>query len=305
MTLAQGARSQLLHKVQSAFGTLASGNYTKFRFSRHSLKSDKGTVESEMIRADREVSDYRHTTRSASGDVEFELCDGDHENIISSAMFGTWGTDTIKIGTTPQYITFEDGALDIARYQLFKDMLVSRMRFQFVPAEIVKVTASLVGTAMSLAGSTGGGTAVNASSNQPFDALNGALYDNRAETGTELAVVSAMTLEIDNGARPVFAVGSPDAVNIEYGRGRVSGELTCFYEDATWPTRFLNETEASLVLNLTDPTGNALEFRMDRIKCNGADAAVQNEQSRMLRVPFVALLPTIGANPSALVISRA
>lgn len=307
MPNSQGSRSQLLYKVQSAFGTAATGAFKTGRFARQSLKLEKGTVESEHIRSDREVQDFRHTTRSVSGDIEFELCDVDHEDWISSAMFRPWNTDVISIGTQPQYITFEDGALDIGRYQLFQDCLVSKMVWRFVPADILKCTASIVGTTMTLGASTVSVGTTAPTNNPPYDSLTGAVYDNPAETGSELAYITSIELTIDNRAAPTFAIGQSNAVAIEYQRGRVTGTMTAYYQDATWPTRFLNETESALVLNFTDPAGNNLEFRMDRIKVNGADAAVQNEQSRMLTVPFIALRPAapqLAITPSALVINK-
>lgn len=308
MALAQGARSQLLYKIQSAFGTVATGAFKTGRFAKSSLKMDKGTTESEMLRADREVQDYRHTTQSASGDIEFELCDVDHEDWLSSAMFRPWNTDVISIGITPQYITFEDGALDIARFQTFQDMLVSKLVIKFAPDPgIIKCTASMVGTGMALAAVSASVGTVAPTNNSPYDSLTGAVFDNVAETGNELAIITSIDLTIDNRAQPIFAIGTKTAVGIEFGRGRVTGNMTCYYQDGTFPTRFLNETEFPLVLNFTDPTGNNLEFRMDRIKINDATAAVENEQSRILTVPFVALRPASspGAlSPSALVINK-
>lgn len=302
MTIAQGARSQLLHKTQSALGTLATGNYTKLRFNSHDLHLMKGTVEGAEIRADREIQDYRHTTRNVEGPIEVDLVDNDHETLIASMMFNPWDTTLISIGITPQYLSIEDGALDIGRYQMFKDCLVSRGTFKFEPAQVIKASFDLVGTGMTLSAATGGGTAVAPSNTQPYDSMNAAIYDTVEESGAEIANISSIDLTVDNGARPIFAVGQTSAIGIEFGRGKVTGNMTIFYEDANWPNRFLNEIERALVINVTDPTGNALEFRMDRIKVGGANIGVKNEQSRLITIPFVALRPT---SSSALVISKA
>lgn len=306
MTFAQGSRTQFAQKVQSGLGVPATGNFTRLPFNTASLKADIQGIESMMIRSDREVEDYRHGGRSVSGDMEYELRDSDHEAVISSLLFNTWTSDTIRIGTTPQYLSIEDQALDIVQYRLFTDMLATKGKFRFVPNEIVKLTTSWVGTTMTASNTSSAGTVQPGSSNQPYDSINGAIYDNAAETGSELAIITSLEIDIDNGANPVFVIGSTNAANIESGRGKITGTLTAFYEDLVWVNRHLNETIFSVVMNITDPQGNSLEFRMDRCKVNAADVPVQNEQSRIITMPFVSLKPSSSplGSASALVINR-
>src|SRR5581483_6499495 len=133
--------------------------------------------------------------------------------------------------------------------------------------------------------------------------LNAALYENTDETGSEIAIITSLDFTVDNGAKPLYAIGSPNAVAIEFGRGRVSGSFTAFYQDATYIDRFLAETEAAIILNLTDPDSNSWEFRMNRVKITSAEKPVQNEQSRLVTCNFMALLPTSGS-ASTLQITR-
>lgn len=307
MTIAQGARSQLLYKLQSAFGTNATGNYKKARFNSHSLKLDRGTVEGAEIRADRYVKDYRLTTKAASGDIEVDLCDGDHEDFIASMMFNSWGTDVISIGTTPQYLTIEDGALDITQYRLFSDMVVNQARFRWAPGEIAKATFSFVGSGLAQSGSSGGGTAVAAGTTSPYDSVNGSLFFNTPETGSEIAIVTALDFMVDNGVRPGHVIGQLNPAVMEFGRARVSGTISAYYEDATVVNRFINETAFSLVWNVTDPNSNSLEFRFENCKATGGDVPLANEQSRIITMPFVALVPVSGGSgiSTPLQISRA
>ena len=304
-TYAQGIRSQLLEKTQSAFGTAASGNYTKIKFVSHTLDLKTATIKSQTIRSDREIADFRHTTREAGGDVVVELSYTDFDDFIASAMFNTWGTDNIGIGTTPQYLSLEDGALDVARYRLYKDMLVSKWAVKMTPGAIVQSTFSLVGTAQTISGSTSGGTAVAAGTNQPFDTLTGSIYDDAAESGSAIAKITGVDLTIDNGAKANFAIGSRNASMIEYGAGDVTGQITMFMDaSATFDNRYINETEFALSFSLTDPATHGLEFQMARVKLGGNSAPVQNPQSRMITLPFQALKPTSGGITTALQVAR-
>lgn len=290
-TIAQGARSQLLAKTQSALGTVATGNFDRLRWNTHSLNVTKGTLESAEIRSDREVAVYRHGNRNAAGEIATELLFGDHDLLIASAMFGTWGTDSIDIGVTPQYLSIEDGALDINQYRMFQDMLVNSMAISIQNNAMVMATFGLIGRDGSAnTGSSSGGTPVEPSANEPFDSFNAALFDNAAESGAEIAIITGLNFTIENGVDPAFAVGQQTPVAMQYGRGRVTGEITAYYQNANLINQFLNETEGVLVCNLTDPDSNNMEFRFPRVKYNGANVPVASEQSRIITIPFVALL---------------
>lgn len=288
--VAQGARSQLLLKKQSALGVVATGNFTRLRYNTHSLNVAKDMIEANEIRGDREVYDARHGNRSARGDIAVDLTFGDHDALIESIMFNPFDTDSVQIGVAPQYLSIEDGALDIAQYRMFESMVGNTMQLSIRPNQMVTATFGMIGLdGGAPAGSSSGGTPVAPTTNSPFDSFNGALYDNAEESGNEVAVVTSLELNVDNGVNPAFAVGQQTPIFLEFGRGRVSGTLTAFYQDASWLTRFLNETESPLVMNITDPDGNVMEFRMPRVKFSGGDVPVANEQSRIITMPFIAM----------------
>lgn len=291
VTAAQGARSQLLVKKQSAIGTAATGNFNRLRYNSHSINPRIATTEGEEIRFDRQVQDLRHGNRSAQGDIAVDLTYGDHDLLLESALFGVFTTDTLLLGTSPQYLTLEDGALDISEYRRMVDAQVNTMRISIRPEPaIIKATFGLIGTNVENNTSvTAGGTPVAASENQPFDSFNGAIFDNAAESGVELAIITGIDINVDNGIRPGFAVGQQTAAVMEYGRGRVTGQLTAYYTDETWLNRFLNEEEFALSINLVDPDGNDIEFRLPRVKLTDGGVPVQNEQSRIITMPFAAL----------------
>lgn len=289
LATAQGSRSQLLYKKQSALGTVATGNYSKLRYNTHDLKVPIATLESQELRSDREVVDMRHGGRHGMGGIEVDLCYSDHDDLIESAMFNTFDTDSITIGTTPQYLSIEDGQLDISQFQMFQDMIASSMQLTFAPNEIVKAAFQMVGTnGKAMTSATAGGTAVAASSNQPFDAWNGAIFDNAAETGDEIAIITQVQITVENSVSPSFVVGQQTPLNLQYGRGRVSGQLTAHFYDSVWVNRFLGEYQTPIVLNLTDPDGNGMEFRMGTTKLTAADRPVQNENERLITLPFMA-----------------
>ncbi len=140
---------------------------------------------------------------------------------------------------------------------------------------------------MTQSGSTGstGGTPT-ADSNHPFDSYSGNISNGRSA----ISLVTSIDFSIQNALAPTFVVGSDAAQSLEYGRAVVEGTMTVYYEDATLINKVLNETESSIEVSVDDPTGsNSYTFLFPRVKYNGASVPVQNPQSRLITMPFVAL----------------
>lgn len=293
VAFSQGARSQLLVKKQTNFGVLATGNYTKARFNTHSLDLQIATMEGQEIRADRQVADFRHGQQKAMGDMTVDLCYADHEPFIESAMFNLFGNSPsgtyAGIGTNPVYLTMEDGALDINQFRLYNSLMVDQWSVDIKPNQIVKSTFRFVGQTMTQNATTGGGTPVAAGTTAPFDSSNGAIYFDANSSGGEQLNVTGLTFQVANSADATQSIGLTIPQGLQYGRGRVTGTVTMYYSDAAQINQFINESTPGLLAILTNPQGNSYEFRFPKIKFNGAAVPVQNEQSRIITLPFVAL----------------
>lgn len=313
VTVAQGTRSQLLYKKQSALGTPATGNFTIARINSHSLNAMIDQIEPSEIRSDREIYDMRQGNLSARGSTTHDFCYGAHDVFLESAMFSTFSagvTDNdgiMSIGTSPQYLSMEDGALDVGIYRPFYDMLASRASFRMGTGReaIVRLSIDWVGLAGgdAAAASIGGTPVAPTALRRPFDTFSGALWDNEPETGTEMIEVTSLDINIDNGANPIFGFGQQSGIAIEYGRGRVSGQATMYYSARAKQTleRYIRDIEGVLVANITDTQNDTYEFRMSRVKFTGGDVPLANERSRIVTVPFQALKPS---GTSSLVITK-
>jgi hypothetical protein len=307
VTVAQGNQSQLLIKKQTALGTVATGNFNQTRFQTHDIRTSIGTLQNNEIRNDREVQDVRHGNRHGTANIVSPLMYGDHDTLIESAMFNTFGSDSLRLGTDPQYLSVEDAQTDISQYRLGCDLICNTMSINVsaTATEPVQATWDLIGTDVGDPQSTSqGGTPILPSDNSPFDQFTGSLYDDDALSGAEVGVVTAMDFTINNNVAPVFVVGQKTAPFLEFGRAEVTGNLSIYYNDTRWLDRFLNETEVPLLLTLTDPDGNSMEFRFPRIKLLDGGVPVANEQSRVITAPFQALREKT-AGGSALQITKA
>jgi hypothetical protein len=299
MAFAQGSRSRLAYGVESTFGTAAS-TYTNLPFNTHSLNLTKDRVAGNEIQPDRMPRVDRHGNRQTAGDIVVDLRDGDYDDLIESAMLSTFDgvSGTIKVGTTPKFLTLEDYAQDIDQARLFTGCAVNTMAVSMAPNQMVTGTFGIVGKDMTISATEKSVSA--ASGAAPFDAYSGDLAIGNVGASSNVAIVTGLDFTLTNSFAPTFVIGDDSAPSLEYGRAEVEGTLSAYFEDASLINRFLNETETELQVSVDDPTGtNAYTFLFPRVKINSADVGVDGPTSRIISLSFVALYDsTEGTNLS-------
>ena len=104
MTIAAGVSKTLRYKEESTWGTAAgaTGGQVLRRVSS-TLGLQKATFESQEIRADYQIADYRHGTRRVQGTIDGELAGNSYGDLIEAAMrqdFSAGASFTATTGTT-------------------------------------------------------------------------------------------------------------------------------------------------------------------------------------------------------------
>ena len=292
MAFAQGSRSSLAYIAETAFGTTpATPTFANLPINSHSLDLTKDRVEGNEIQADRMPRVDRHGNRQATGSLDVDLRKGDFDELFESAFLNSYATNVLKVGTTPKFFSMEDAANDISQFRLFTGLSVSTMSVSIAPNQMVTGSFDMVGKGMTQSATTGstGGAPTASSANTPFDSYSGTISDG----GSSISIVTSIDFSLTNSFAPTFVVGSDSAQQLEFGRAVVEGTMTVYYEDETLINKFLNETESSLSVTVNDPTGaSAYTFDFPRVKYNGASVPLQNPQSRLITLPFVALYDT-------------
>lgn len=288
MAFAQGSRTGLAYVVESSFGSTPSNPaLIDLPYNSHSLNLSKERVQGNEMRSDRIPRVDRHGNRSVSGDIVADLRADDFDDLIESAMFSTFSSaGVVTVGTSPQYMTVEDRALDITQYRQFTGIAVSNMSISIAPNQMIQTTFSCVGKDMTQAQTSLDSSPTSASSNQPFDSYSGTIKDG----GSEVAIVTSIDFSIANSLAPTFVVGSAAAPQLEYGRAVVEGTLTAYYEDNSLIDKFLDETASNIEVSVADPGSvNTYTFLIPNAKYNGADVPVSDPQSRTVTLPFVGI----------------
>ena len=87
MTIAKGTAKQVGYKKESSFGTLAGATGGKLlRRVTANFNLTKETYESGEIRTDRQIADFRHGVRSATGSLNGELSPASYTDFIGSVV---------------------------------------------------------------------------------------------------------------------------------------------------------------------------------------------------------------------------
>ena len=295
MAFAQGSRTRLSYIAESTFGTTPAGNFQEIPYSTHSLNLTKERVQGNDITSDRIPRVDRHGNKTASGDIVVDLRAGNFDAFLEALLFSTWDAspvaspDQLKVGTTLKSFSIEDYMEDIDQARLFTGMVPSQAQFSIQPNQMITTTFSFMGKDGTIGATQK--TTDAATVNDPFDAYSGDIQiADHNGTLAALSSVTAVDFTINNNLNPTFIVGTDTTPQMEYGMCTVEGSLTAYIEDATLFNRFINETESEFEVSVNDPSGsNEYKFYFPKVKFNTATADLQNPQSRLIQLDFVAL----------------
>lgn len=93
MTIAAGIAKRVTYKVESTWGTVPSSSSAQaLRRVKSSLDLTKATYQSQEIRSDYQISDFRHGMRSIKGQVSGELSPGTYKDFMAAAVRQAWAS---------------------------------------------------------------------------------------------------------------------------------------------------------------------------------------------------------------------
>lgn len=296
--MADGSRHSMYQVAEATYGTTpANPAWEPIRHNTTNIGLTKGTLQSEELRADRQIADFRHGTRQVGGEIVSELSYGSFDDILEALLCGTWteagvaGTDgdTLKAGITRRSFSvlryFEDLAGTEKPYHLFSGVEYNTMKLSVTTEAIVKATFGVVGKGLSMANAApAGSTYAAASTSKGMDSFTGALV----EGGSSIAIVTEIELTLENGIEPRFVIGSKETIRPSIGRSVVTGQITAYFEGAALLEKFINETSSSLQFELGDLT-NKYTFLIPNLKYTGGQPDIQGEGPILLTMPFQAI----------------
>lgn len=177
----------------------------------------------------------------------------------------TINQNNLRNGSTKQSLFIEKQFLDLTDVNIwYTGMRVASMNFGVTADQIVTFGASFLGK-QAFSGASVAGTVTNASANQVMNATSnvGTLVEGGASLAT---AIQSATMEVNNNLRALRGVGSSGAIGINFGTIGVSGQIGVYFEDLTMYSKFLNQTQSSLSIPVTDPDGNSIVLSILNMK---------------------------------------
>lgn len=213
------------------------------------------------------------------------------EGPIASATATAVGKFTYvpATGHTDDSYTIEEWYSDIAQSEVYTGMKVGSMAVQLPATGLTTVDFSFMGKDLTQKGTSQYYTTpATQGSDGIFAAVNGVVLVN----GAPVALITSADFTVERGMENATAVGSNSVAEIFSGRIRVSGNMSVYFQDATFRGYFDSETPVSIVLALTeDNTAGAdfLTFVLPKVKINSFTKA-DAELGIVAQASFQALL---------------
>lgn len=290
--MAQGSRFTSMFVRETSSGvTPAAPVFNIFRATQSGLDINISTLESEEIRDDAEVADFRLGTRSVEGTVSGELSFGTFDLLIAAALRGDWNNNVVSGAIARPSFTFVDYNADIPDkpYTIYRGCEINTMTITVSAAAMTTIEFGVVGRTMEQATSLPAGSTVSPrTTTSPMDGFSGALR----EAGQPISVITELSFQVENGIESRFVVGSKFSISPSSGRRQVTGSLTAYFEDNKLRDKFLNETETAIELELLDPTDpdNKYIISVPRVKITEAPRPIDGEGDIMLNMSYRGLL---------------
>lgn len=301
--MSTSARHSLYSIAEVTHGTTPATTpaFQTLRNTGTTLAVTKTTHVSDELREDRQISDSRHGTKQAGGDISFELSYGTYDHLLEAVFGGTWTDNVLKVGTTRRSFSmlrkFGDTASGAKGYHLFTGMEVGSMKLTVPTDGIVKGSFVMTGKGLGLAvAAPTGATFTAATTTRVFDSFTGSV----TEGGASMGIATEITLNVDNGLNPKFAIGSDSVISeATIGRSNITGQATVYFHNEAMLEKFLNETPSALTFSLVskDSPANTYLFTLPRIVYNGGQPDTKGQGEIMLSIPFQCLYDsTTGTN---------
>lgn len=290
--MADSSQTNLAYVAESTYGTTpATPTLKNVRFTGEALNANFSTVQSNEIRADRNVQDLTRVAQSAGGSVDFELSYGSFDDWLAAVMFGAWSSNVLVNGVTQSSFTleklFETGATD--QYHRLTGAIPDSLSLSMAVNQIVTGSFGFVAKGFSSAQTaiTGSSyTAVN--SNPVINASNN--FASLAMTGVTSPELTALDINIANNLAQQAVLGSVEARGIRKGQFVVTGTLSAYFENEELLEMYLDGTATDLTFKLGGASSKNYVFNIPNLKFqNGRVVAGGNNQDVLAQMEFTGL----------------
>lgn len=300
--MSDSARHAAFYVLETNYGeTPATPAFKPIRHTGMTLGVQRGSLQSEELRPDRQIQDFRLGAMTVAGNIDAEFSFASFDDLLEAVTLGTWTAGVLKAGTVRRsfsilrHFTDIDATGEGLPYHLFNGVELNSLQLTVNPTAIVKAVFGTMGREGCAPSNTApvGSTFANPTTTAPLDAFSGELKDG----DTILGDVTELSINLENGLEVRNVVGSKFSKEPSVGRSTLTGSATVYFEDSSMVKKFINETPASISIELPDGEGNSYTITIPRLKYTGGQPDVSGKGPITLSMPFQAILdPVSGSN---------
>ena len=219
------------------------------------------------------------------------LTDEAEGDTVTLALVGK-KTLAATTGHTDDSFAMEHWFSDIAQSELYLGEKVESIKIGLPPSGMATIDLGFMGKGRQNDTSEYFATPTPAGSDPVLAGVNGFVYVD----GAAVALITGMDFDINTNLTADPVVGSDEYPFIFRGRVLVSGNMSVYFQDATFRDYFDNETEVAINAVFKGGSGKDTEFTsfiFPRVKAGGSSKD-DGEKGVIQSVPFTALLNTAG-----------
>ena len=211
------------------------------------LKINRPRNESTELQPNRRLGSTFAGIGGASGALQTLLFhEAFQHDLLQTALCGTWSSDVLVDGITPNYLSFErkfvSGSGGI--YQRSEGTLIDKFAMSVIPSQEVTVNYALVGLAgVSDSAIITGATYVAPAAGESADYTDITPVSIFGLTGYSLCRID---LNINNNLAGQEKLGSKDLAGIRLGKDRITGTIEMYLQDAAYLAAAIANTTAAL-----------------------------------------------------------
>ena len=293
MAAASGASSQLLWVAETVWGTPpTTPAMFKLPFVTETLQGNRGSVESQEIRGDRQASVPTQGIPAPGGDINVEWSPNALGFFVHRALGGTVAstgsvdpyTHVIQQSADSELpsMSIEKGFTDIDQYIVYTGARISRLTFNVTPGAIVTGAIGILAREEKAAAATSIQNTTTDIAHIPLDSFTGAI----TEGGAAIAVVTAIDVTIDNNLAGQNVIMTKLLGALIAGRLRISGTMSAFLEDAALFNKVVNFTSSAIVLTMQNSDSKQIILDLKGVKFAGRTPQIAGEGPVIVPLEF-------------------
>lgn len=297
---AKGSRTEITIIEETTYGVtpaVVAGDTQVVPYVSNGINLTKDMFEDPSINADRQKRFLRHGNKNVAGDMAVAYSHQSYDLFLESLFQNNWADDVLKFGDAPQSMSIQVWHKDKDLLFLYSGLRTNTFNIEVNTSGVVTSTFGMIGKDVTTPANELDASPTAAPNKEPFTHIGGTFK----EGGTTSAVLTGISLTVDNQMTADMALGSDTAICVSSSMVSVTGTVTAYFVSHALYTKFLNEVDSSLEFTLSDGNANTHNFKMNKVVFTSADVPVSDGGSVTVTLGFEAL--NDGTN-GALVITR-